>query len=99
MARWLLWVLFAACGCSSTSSLLTARFSREHSCQHDAVLVREAGSNVYVAEGCGKRVEYVCPSFVGASGSEKGCSERGVNPRTSPDAPKKVYTNVEEPPR
>jgi hypothetical protein len=99
MARWLVWVLLAASGCSSTSSLLTARFAREHSCQRDAVFVREAGQNVYVAEGCGQRAEYVCQSFAGVSGSEKGCAERGVNPQTSPEAPKKVYSTVQEPPR
>lgn len=61
--------------------------------------MRDVGRNTYVAEGCGQRAEYVCQTFMGANGSEKGCAERGVNPTASPEAPKKVYNNLEEPPR
>src|SRR5262245_55737935 len=89
-----------AVGCASTQSLLARRFSKEHSCQTDAVMVREIGGNVYVAEGCGHRIEYVCQSFAGSPGSERNCAERGVNPNAAPQGPPKpVYTNVQEPPR
>lgn len=86
-------------GCASTQTLLAKRFSKEHSCQQDAVMVREAGSNVYVAEGCGHHVEYVCGSFAGGYGSEKSCAERGTNPNTPTDPVRRVYPNVQEPPR
>jgi hypothetical protein len=98
--HWLALGVLASSGCSTTQSLLAQRFSKEHSCQKDAVLVREAGSNVYVAEGCGQRSEYVCPTFAGKEGSEKSCAERGVNPTTPAQGPPRpVYTNVQEPPR
>jgi hypothetical protein len=97
---WLVLGALAASACASTQSLLIQRFSKEHSCQKDAVLVREAGSNVYVAEGCGQQSEYVCQSFAGKEGSEKSCVERGVNPNTPAQGPPRpVYTTVQEPPR
>jgi len=86
-------------GCASMPTLLAQRFSKEHSCQKDVVMVREAGANVYVAEGCGHHVEYVCQSAVGGKGSEKGCAERGLNPNTPTDPVRRTNPNVPEPPR
>jgi hypothetical protein len=85
--------------CASTQTLLAQRFSKEHSCQKDAVMVHEAGSNVYRAEGCGQRTEYVCQSFAGGQGSERSCAERGVNPNTPTDPVRRAYPNVQDAPR
>ncbi|HEY1536636.1 MAG TPA: hypothetical protein VGF76_21595 [Polyangiaceae bacterium] len=72
---------FGASGCATTSSRLKARFAREQSCSVDQVGVTDEGGEVYLASGCGKSSEYICPSFAGMGDSSTNCHERGLNPR------------------
>lgn len=89
----------AALSCASTSSLLSQRFAREHSCQKDKVLVRQSGANRYLAEGCGQRAEYVCGSFIGSPGSEHNCSKSGANPRATTELPARTTHGLQDPPK
>ncbi|HMR04150.1 MAG TPA: hypothetical protein PKA88_00165 [Polyangiaceae bacterium] len=66
-----------AFGCSSTTSNLRTRFSKESGCPEAQVGVSERGGNVYRATGCGKTKEYVCGGFASAT-SVPECQERGL---------------------
>ena len=73
--------------CTSTHDALEARFAREESCE-GSVHVDNSGTR-YTAEGCGKRVVYVCKSF--ASMSQAECVRN--------DLPNPATTRVGEGPR
>ena len=79
--------------------MLVQRFSREHSCQADKVLIRQSGATTYFAEGCGHRAEYVCNSVVGSPGSEHGCAKQGIVPNASTEAPKRTHYQLPDPPK
>jgi hypothetical protein len=64
-------------GCATTSDMLAERFAKEQGCGIGTVDVTERSSQEYVAEGCGKRVEYVCESFAGMNAETPRCVERG----------------------
>lgn len=77
----------ATLACTTTYDALEARFAREESCS-GSVHVENSG-NRYTAEGCNKRVVYVCKSF--ASMSQTECVRN--------DLPNPATTRVGEGPR
>lgn len=70
-------VILSGSACATTSGKLRAQFAHEHACPESEVGVRELGANVYAAEGCGKRAEYVCGMFA-TMGGNPTCAERGL---------------------
>jgi hypothetical protein len=79
--------------CTSTTSILRSRFSKEHACPKSDVSVTELGGTTYVAKGCNLTAEYVCPSFVGTPGSDSGCVEQGLGAGAvkAPEQPRFVH--------
>jgi hypothetical protein len=102
---WILRLLaLSAVACTSTTTQVAKRFSLEHSCQLDQVLVRENGGNEYIAEGCSQRAKYVCSSIasMGAVKSTAGnCAEEGVRPPGPVGLPERrsLQPGAEDPPR
>jgi hypothetical protein len=73
--------------CTSSTGLLRARFSKEHTCPEDQVSVTEAGGTNYIAKGCNQTTEYVCTSFGGGPGTAyTNCVEQGLD-LGAPNAP------------
>lgn len=65
--------------CTTTTSRLRTRFSKEHDCPEADSRVVESGGTVYVASGCGQRVEYVCQTFASMNDDPRTCVERGLD--------------------
>lgn len=71
-------------GCTTTTSRLRTRFSKEHACPESDTRVVESGGTVYVATGCGQRVEYVCQTFASTNDDPRTCEERGLPKKAEP---------------
>lgn len=95
---WAVFLLLSAASCTSTTTALAKRFSNQHSCQLDQVMVHEHGGNEYIAEGCGRRAKYVCPAF--ATMGREECAEEGQRPPGPVGLPeRRPQIGVEDPPR
>ncbi len=81
--HWLLGLVLVV-GCTTTTSRLRTRFSKEHGCPESETRVVESGGTAYVATGCGQSAEYVCQTFASANDDPRACEERGLPKKTEP---------------
>ena len=94
----LLWACASVClaACASNKNTLEARFGREESCQ-GFVHVKPAGNQHFIAEGCGKQVDYLCEA---SPSNAKSCQRAGLPPPpgSSVGPPPRFPSQVEEAP-
>ena len=67
--------VFAA-ACAGNQLTLETRFAREESCE-GFVHVKADGNQHFIAEGCGKQVDYICE---GGPQNGRGCQRAGLPP-------------------